>query len=85
VNCWDKVFIPVYLSILVGNGDITTVKLDRKTKDRLDRLRVHTRETYDEILQRVLGILNICRDDPERAQARLRAIERQKKINARKD
>lgn len=60
-------------------SEITTVKLEKKTKERLDKLRVHKRETYDEILQRVLGILNLARINPERAQARLRVIERQSK------
>lgn len=54
---------------------ITTIKLMRKTKDRLDKLRVHKRETYDEILQRTLGILNLCVMNPERAQGKLKGLE----------
>lgn len=65
-------------------GNITTIKVDKKTKDRIDKLRVHKRETYDEILQRVLGILNVARVNPERAQARLRVIERQSKRKSQK-
>ncbi len=65
----------------MASNEITTVKLLKGTKDRLDKLRVHRRETYDEILQRVLGILNTCRAEPEKAQSRLLAIERQKKLN----
>jgi hypothetical protein len=56
--------------------DITTVKLNKKTKVRLDKLKIHRRETYDEILQGMLEILNICRTNPERAQARLRGLEK---------
>jgi hypothetical protein len=70
----------------MGKAGITTIKLDKRTKDRLDKLRTHRRETYDEILQRVLGILNICRADPEGAQEKLIAIERrarrEKKVNS---
>ncbi|MFH1425542.1 MAG: hypothetical protein ABIG28_02310 [archaeon] len=60
----------------MGKGDITTVKLNKKTKERLGKLKVHKRETYDEILQSMLGILNICRTDPEKAQTRLRVLEK---------
>ena len=34
--------------------EITTVKLKSKTKKRLDHLRVYRRETYDEILEKIL-------------------------------
>jgi hypothetical protein len=60
----------------MANNKITTIKLLRETKNRLDKLRIHKRETYDEILQRTLGILNLTRVNPERAQTRLRVIER---------
>lgn len=59
------------------SNEITTIKLLNETKNRLDKLRTHKRETYDEILQRTLSILNLARFNPERAQARLRVIERQ--------
>jgi len=59
--------------------DITTIKLKMKTKDRLGKLRVHRRETFDEILQSMLEILNICRTNPERAQRRLRVLEKRAK------
>ncbi len=66
-------------------SNITTVKLERETKSRLDKLRLHRRETYDEILQRVLGILNLSRINPEKAQERLRLIERRGKIIGKKN
>ncbi|KKU82973.1 MAG: hypothetical protein UY10_C0018G0012, partial [Microgenomates group bacterium GW2011_GWA2_47_8] len=49
----------------------TTIKLDKKTKKRLDRLKSYRRESYDDVLQKVLGILNICRINPEKARMRL--------------
>lgn len=58
---------------------ITTIKLDKKTKDRLDKLRVYKRETYDEVVQSMLDILNICRANPERARARLIGLDRARK------
>ena len=59
--------------------EVTTVKLYKKTKDRLEKLRMYKRESYDEILQRLLEILSLCRIDPDRARSKLIAIERQTK------
>ena len=69
----------------MASGEITTIKLLKATKERLDKLRLHKRETYDEILQRTLGILNLTRINPEKAQARLRLIERRGKVMGRKN
>ena len=33
---------------------ISTIQLDKKTKKRLDELKVHSRETYNELLLRLL-------------------------------
>jgi len=60
---------------------ITTVKLQRKTKERIDRLKVHKRDSYDDILQRMLGILNVCRSDPDEAQEKLEKMEQLRKRN----
>ncbi len=58
---------------------ITTIKLQKYTKDRIDKLRVYPRETYDEILQDMLDILNICKINPYQARQRLLAVDRKKK------
>ncbi len=58
---------------------ITTIKLEKETKLRLDKVKEYRRETYDEILQKMLNILNLCKVSPERARARLIAIDRQKR------
>jgi hypothetical protein len=60
---------------------ITTIKIKIPTKDRLDKLRVHKRDSYDEIVQRMLGILNICRKDPDQAQETLEKLESLAKKN----
>ncbi len=59
--------------------DITTIKLSRKTKDRLEKLRAYKRESYEEILQKILEILNMCRAEPEKARAVLGSVDRQNK------
>jgi hypothetical protein len=63
-------------------NEISTVKLQKETKSRMLQLKTYKRETYDEIIQKMLTILNICKANPERAQARLRAIDRQKRQKA---
>lgn len=55
------------------NSKITTIKLVEETKLRLEKLREHKRESYDDILRKILYILNIARDDPEKAK---RVLER---------
>jgi hypothetical protein len=63
----------------MDNPKITTIKLEKETKDRLDHFKEYKRETYEEVLQKVLGILNLCRASPERARGRLIAIDRKKR------
>lgn len=58
--------------------EITTIKLSKQTKERLDKLKVYKRESYEEIIQKVLEILNLTRTSPERARAKLIAIDRAK-------
>jgi len=62
-----------------GKGKITTIKLLKSTKTRLDHLKVYHRETYDEILTRMLELLNICRVNPKRARYHLITMEKQRK------
>lgn len=59
-----------------NQSETTTIKLRKQTKARIDKLKVYRRETYDELLERLLNLLNLARVNPERAQTRLRVIER---------
>lgn len=52
---------------------ITTIKLLKETKLRIEKLREHKGESYDDILRKVLYILNVARDDPDKA---IRILER---------
>lgn len=56
--------------------EITTIKLSKKTKERLDKLKVYKRESYEEIIQKVLEILNLVRTSPETARAKLIGIDK---------
>ena len=77
----DNYINPVYPSIVRYTMEITTIKLNKSTKDRLDKLRVYKRETYDEILQEALEIIGLSRTFPERARARLLGLERERRRN----
>lgn len=58
---------------------ITTIKIQQETKARIEKFRSYKRESYDEIMQRILEILNLSRVSPERARSRLIALERNKR------
>ncbi|MBU0760783.1 MAG: hypothetical protein KJ600_06240 [Nanoarchaeota archaeon] len=62
-------------------NESTTIKLKKKTKERLDKLRVHKRDSYDEIVQRMFNILSVCRADPETAQKKLEKLEQLRRRN----
>jgi hypothetical protein len=57
-------------------ADITTVKISTETRERLSRLKEYERETFDEVLNKVLYVLNVCRKDPEKAKRFLENIDR---------
>jgi hypothetical protein len=63
----------------MDNKEISTIKLSRATKERLDHLKVYRRETYEEILQKILNLLNLVRQNPEQARSRLISIDKQKR------
>ena len=62
-----------------NNKEITTIKLNKKTKLRLDKIKSYKRESYEDIMQKILEILNICRINPEKARAKLIAIDKNNK------
>jgi hypothetical protein len=60
--------------------EITTIKLSKETKKRLNKLKTHNRESYEEILKKILNILNICKNNPIKAKEKLSDIEKIKRI-----
>ncbi len=61
--------------------DITTIKITKKTKERLEHLRIYRRESYEEIMEKILGVLNLCRVNPEQARLKLLQIDKERKRN----
>ncbi|MBS3081030.1 hypothetical protein J4221_06140 [Candidatus Pacearchaeota archaeon] len=62
---------------------ITTIKISKETKERLDGLKEYNRESYDEILRKILFILNYTKKDPEKAHNILIKIDANIKRNER--
>ena len=54
---------------------ITTIKLTTETKTRIEKLREHKKESYDDILRKILYVLNVARESPEKSKKILEKIE----------
>lgn len=44
---------------------ITTIQINKETKEDLDKLKIHNRETYNEVIKRMLGSCSINEVDKE--------------------
>ncbi|MCH7850786.1 MAG: hypothetical protein IH845_04045 [Nanoarchaeota archaeon] len=53
---------------------ITTIKVLEETKLRLEKLKEHKKESYDNILRKILYVLNVAREDPDKAKRILERI-----------
>ena len=56
--------------------NITTIKIHKETKQRLSRLKEHERETYEEVIRKMLYILNRTRKDPVSSNRLLSKIDK---------
>ena len=54
---------------------ITTIKLHKETKERIDKLKDSHTESYDDLLKKILYILNNTRESPEKGKLILEQIE----------
>lgn len=59
---------------------ITTIKLEEETKQRLEKLREYKKESYDELLKKILSVLNMVKTEPERARFALNRIDETRTI-----
>lgn len=57
---------------------ITTIKLEKNTKIRLDSLKEYERETYDEVIKKTLNIINITIKNPMAGARIFRNIKKRK-------
>lgn len=56
-------------------ANITTIKIERETKARLDRLKEHEKEPYNHIIKKMLHVLNLVRKNPLLGNKVLRDID----------
>ena len=61
---------------IIPKPSSTTIKLSDKTKQRLEHLKEYPGESYDDIINKNLNILNICMRSPALAARILRDIEK---------
>lgn len=59
------------------NLKVTTIKLFKETKQRLDKLKEYERESYDQVLRKILYVLNVCRRNPNEARTILKKINKE--------
>ena len=45
--------------------ELTTIQITKKTKDRLEKIKSYRRETYDELVNKLIGVLEIVESEPE--------------------
>jgi len=55
---------------------ITTIKIHKETKERLSRLKEHERETFEEVIRKILYLLNRTRKDPVSSNRLLSKIDK---------
>ena len=55
---------------------ITTIKIQKQTKARLEHLKEHERETYEQVIRKILYILNRTRKDPVSSNRLLSKIDK---------
>ena len=58
---------------------ITTIKLSEETKLRLEKLKENKRETYEDIIKKMLWILNLVKVEPDKASYVLDRIDELRK------
>ncbi len=61
---------------MVDIGKITTIKIERETKSRLDNLKEHANESYEEVIKKILYILNLIRKNPLLGNKALSSIDK---------
>lgn len=61
-------------------GKTTTIKIEKETKSRIDKFKEHERESYEEVLKKILYIINVFRKNPVLGNKILNRIDKNIKI-----
>lgn len=62
--------------VYLGMAGVTTIKISTEIRERLGKLKEYDRETFNEVLSKILYALNMCKKDPEKAKRFLENIDR---------
>jgi len=62
----------------MAKNKITTIKIEENTKKRIDQLKEYKMETYNEVLNKMLNIINITIKNPIAGARIFRGIKRKK-------
>lgn len=46
-------------------GELTTIQIQKKTKRKLEKIKSYRRETYDELVNKLITVLEIVEREPE--------------------
>ena len=57
-------------------GNTTTIKVSKDTKKRLDNFKEYRAESYEEIVRKMLYVLNAVRKNPDSATKILNSIDK---------
>ena len=57
----------------------TTIKLQPRTKQELDKFRQYKNESYDEVVNKLVFIAKTCKTEPKLSQRTLKEIEEARK------
>ena len=57
-------------------AEITTIKISKDTRERLMKLKEYERETFNDIVNKMFYVLNICKKSPEKSQKILNNIDK---------
>jgi hypothetical protein len=55
---------------------ITTIKISTETRSRLMNIKEYDRETYNELINKLFYIVNVCKNDPFKAQKILENLDK---------
>ena len=62
----------------MADKKITTIKIENEVKDRLEHLKEHEKESYNDAIKKALYIINVFRKSPASAMKILKNIDRTK-------
>jgi hypothetical protein len=57
----------------------TTIRLNKITKEQLDLFKQYKNESYDELLRKLIYLVNLCEKDPKLSQKTLFEIKEARK------